>query len=74
MDNVLYSGGVPIVLQWYYNMRNKHYKVYQFRLSDELIKTLKQKKNKDKLSWNLFFKKLIEEEWGVARVVKRDSL
>ena len=41
-------------------MRNIHYKGRSFRLSDEVYKLLKKKKPKE-LSWNLYFKKLLEK-------------
>ena len=42
-------------------MRNIHYKVRSFRLSDKIHNLLKKKRPKD-LSWNLYFKKLLEKD------------
>ena len=38
-------------------MRNKHYKIYSFRLDEKTIKELKNKKGFE--SWNLFFLDLL---------------
>ena len=40
--------------------RDKHYPQRQFRISDEIYKILKEKKEKDQISWNLFFKELVK--------------
>lgn len=39
-------------------MRNEHYKVKTFRLSEETYLNLKKRKPKD-LSWNLYFMRLL---------------
>ena len=41
-------------------MRDKHYDTKSFRLSKKVFEKLKKEKPKE-LSWNLFFKKLIEK-------------
>lgn len=42
------------------NTRNSHYKVRPFRISDEILKQLRNSKPSN-LSWNLYFKKLLAE-------------
>ena len=42
-------------------MRDSYYKVKTFRISEKVLKKMKKEKPKD-LSWNLYFKKLIEKK------------
>lgn len=39
-------------------MRDKHYKIKSFRLSDEVIDELEKLKEETGLSWNMLFKEL----------------
>jgi predicted DNA-binding protein len=41
-------------------MRDKHYKVKQFRLSEEVYKKLSDLKNKKGKTWNLLFYELLQ--------------
>ena len=43
-------------------MRDKHYKVKQIRLSEEVWERLRVQKLKSGLTWNLFIKKLINKQ------------
>lgn len=41
-------------------MRDIRYKVYAFRLNEELIKKLRKRRKQKKLSWNLLFTELLK--------------
>lgn len=42
-------------------MRNEHYKIKTIRMSEKTWKSLKDKRKKSGLSWNLFMVKLLEK-------------
>ncbi len=52
--------------RWFYSntivilMRDIRYKVYAFRLNEELIKKLRKRRKQKKLSWNLLFTELLK--------------
>lgn len=56
-----FGAGVYIVLQWYY-MRDKHYPVKAFRISEEVYRKLLELKKQTGLSHNLLFKLLLDEQ------------
>jgi predicted DNA-binding protein len=41
-------------------MRDKHYKVKRFRLSDEVYQKLEKAKKQTGKSWNLFLREILE--------------
>ena len=42
-------------------MRDKHYRVKQFRISEETYEKLKELKEKENISWNILITKLLEQ-------------
>jgi len=43
-------------------MRDKHYKTKSFKISEEVYLKLKKDKEEKDISWNLFFKELVENK------------